>query len=105
MDGALEGPPDRAQGSAPECRLGDSSENERVQSTGECTRGADSDARTKGGDVSALRIEEAMKALAAAALTGRLDRHEHRFVIVNAIYSPDSAIRPTAIPPGLNVRL
>ena len=53
------------QESAPECRFGDSSENKAVQSAGECTRGADSDARTKSGDVSALRIEEAMKALAA----------------------------------------
>jgi hypothetical protein len=45
--------------------LRDSSENEHVKSAGECTRGADSDARTKSGEVSALRIEEAIKALAA----------------------------------------
>jgi hypothetical protein len=55
---------DTVHQSAPECTKPDFAADGAVQGAPECTIGADSGARSKDGGVPAVRIEEAMKALA-----------------------------------------
>ena len=54
----------RVQESAPECTTPKFHENEDIQSAGGCSIGANSSDRSKPGEVSAAKIQEAIKALA-----------------------------------------